>query len=1327
MKEFDDLHKTLYDKSTETIQEIHAIHFENPDESEVISFQAGLDFPEVSSLTNASGSVGKEPKVSFNCSPLGVEMSTQNRAPDGVNPDSNIPVGTFSAAEVYKAPKGENYDMRPHVYDGVTKSLVLWDTGSQVTAYPPDPGDAVDPSLSLKAVNGSVLKCYGYKEVEIQINRKVYQMRAIKTDVRTPILGWDFNKRYKLATDWNEWGDAVLIDKRANITHIFKYKAVPHSDPQKLHTIEEPVGVSSSNFSSTFGQQPSKGSHSLVFDVASVEALEEELDVVINNLETMPESEYKELVKKYPDLLELNFSTETPKNGIIHRIDTAGHAPCKAKVRKLLPGSHKAIEGEKAIKQLLKLGIIEEVDPSKPNNWSSALHLPSKPDGSLRPVGDYRLLNAKTVLDLYPLPNLRSFTAKIAGSNIFSKVDMAKAFHQIVIDPRDRHKTCITTPWGLFNFRRLSMGMQNSAQSFQRLVDSILKDTPNIFVYLDDILIFNKNKEEHLRTIEEVFRKLSAAGLTLSLSKCEFGKTSLDYLGYSVSREGIKPIAKKVAAIQDFPEPSKQKQLLGFLGALNYYRASLPSLPPTDPKSKDRTPAEILEPLYKIATAEIPRNKFPEIWKHSKACRQAFQDAKLLLQRAITLNFPDPRAPLALTTDASKVAMGATLDQWVDGSWRPLGMWSKSFKPQQRTYSTFRRELMAIQYSMRHFNSEFRGRHLIVFSDHRPILGCFKAENPQPHDAIAVNAINEISQWTSDIRFKAGKEIVVADWLSRPPDCPIGTAYESEPNLQTKNEKIEYVPMEATLAALEEVALHVLSPKAIAEDQHLDPQVVAHKAGQMPRNVHMGTVRLADEELYCEISDPKNPRPMIPAKDRSLVINLLHHADHAGQKETLRRVAKEYYWPGLRKDVANFVKTCHPCQIARQSSTINPGVGDFPVPDKRFSFIHLDIVGPLPLSHGHKYILSVYDRCSRWTEAYPLVQASSEEVCRGFMEWVSRYGLPCVAVSDQGNALVANLFQGVLDHFGVKVRFSPVYHAATNGAVERKHQDIKNSLKAALVEMGNKERDQWFRALPWVMLGRRVSLQPNLDASAAQMVLNMSPRIPGQLLGHPGPPLGNQQVRALLDQLYRQADRPPVPTSGKREFIDINDKTADVTHVYVKVDKPESLCPKFEGPYKVVDRPSRSQVTVKVGVTKEGEDRVLTYHWTSCKPAFLREGAEEGSRPMRGRKPKQSSGPERSLDNTGETQQALAPNIQDGGQNKQTVERGEIQTAVRDKPSPEPVYDTLSGNAPHPDYVKKGPVITTAMFNKWTPDLFGIPPNQVRPIRSTRNTNPKYV
>ena len=1233
-----------------------------------------------------------------------VECTKTSRSLEGA------PEGIFSAAEVVNSQHGVSWDMRPHLLDGVTGQRLLLDSGSQVTAYPPEPGDKPVPELSLRAVNGSILKCYGHKEVEIKINRKTYRIRAVKTDVKNPIIGWDFTKKYRLSTDWNEWGDAVLIDRKANITHILKYKAVPHADPQKLSSIPShqlppnPHGVNPEQ--ARPGRHES--SHQFAFDVASMEALEKELDFVINDIEAMPESEFKQLILKYPDLLKMNFSTETPKNGIIHRIDTAGHAPCKAKVRKLLPGSHKAVEGEKAVMQLLKLGIIERVDPSKPNHWSSPLHLPSKPDGSLRPVGDYRLLNAKTVLDLYPLPNLRSFTDKIAGSTIFSKVDMAKAFHQILIDPRDRPKTCITTPWGLFNFKRLSMGMQNSAQSFQRLVDSILKDTPNIFVYLDDILIFNKNRAEHLQTIEEVFKKLSAAGLTLSLAKCEFGKSSLDYLGYTVSAGGIKPIEKKVQAIQDFPEPEKQKQLLGFLGALNYYRASLPSLPPSGDNpdlSKERTPAEVLEPLYKIATAEIPRGKFKEIWKYSIACKQAFKDAKLLLQRAVTLNFPDPSAPLALTTDASKVAMGASLEQFVQGSWRPLGLWSKSFKPQQRTYSTFRRELMSIQMAMRHFNPDFNGRHLVIFTDHRPILGAFRSENPQPHDAIAMNAINEIGQWTSDVRFKAGKSLVIADWLSRPANCPIGTAYEAEYvqtnrqspsgspgdlNLKSAPETdIRYVPPEQTLAALEEVALHVLSPSQLAEDQHLDPEVQAHMSGNLPKNVKVGVVRLADVELVCETSDLKNPRPMVPKKSRDLVINLLHHADHPGQRETLRRVAKEYYWPKLRRNVSDFVRTCHACQLAKQSSTVNPGVGDFPVPDKRFSYIHLDIVGPLPVSHGYKYLLTIYDRCSRWTEAYPLVRDSSEEVCRGFMEWVSRYGLPCVAMSDNGNALVANLFQDVLKSFGVEVRFSPAYHAATNGAIERKHQDIKNSLKAALVEMGNSKRDKWFEALPWVMLGRRVSYQPNLDASAAQMVLNMSPRIPGQLLGHPGPPLSNAQVKALLDQLYRMADRQPVQTSGKRSFLDIHDKTEDVTHVYVKVDKPESLCPKFEGPYKVLNRPSRSTVEVQVGVKKDGEPRTLILHWTSCKPAHLRDGASEGCRPMLGRRPKNTSGPV----NTPGTNDTRSFQIQDGGPNKLS------QPAV--------TLD-VEENPPNSNVVAE-------------------PPNHSRPVRATRNKNPIYV
>ena len=114
------------------------------------------------------------------------------------------------------------------------------------------------------------------------------------------------------------------------------------------------------------------------------------------------------------------------------------------------------------------------------------------------------------------------------------------------------------------------MGLKNSAQSFQRLAQDVIGDLEDVFVYLDDILIFSKTQEDHLKTLEELFSRLSSAGLSLALSKCQFGVESLEYLGYKVSADGISPIPRKIDALQDFPPPQKQKDLLGFLGALNY-------------------------------------------------------------------------------------------------------------------------------------------------------------------------------------------------------------------------------------------------------------------------------------------------------------------------------------------------------------------------------------------------------------------------------------------------------------------------------------------------------------------------------------------------------------------------------------------------------------------------------------------------------------------------------------------------------------------------------------------------------------------------------------
>ena len=870
------------------------------------------------------------------------------------------------------------------------------------------------------------------------------------------------------------------------------------------------------------------------------------------------------------------------------------------------------------------------------------------------------------------------------------------------------------------------MGMANSAQSFQRLVESVIGDMENCFVYLDDILVFTDTEEEHVKVLDELFKRLEKAGLTLALKKCQFGSAAVDYLGYTVSQEGLTPIKKKIEALDKFPPPQKQKDLLAFLGALNYYRASLPRLSAEescDPQSpKSRSPAAVLDPLYKLATCKLNKNKneFKNIWEGNEIVRNAFQDAKTLLNKAVTLNFPIPNAPLALSTDASKYCLGASLDQWVNGAWRPLGLWSKSLKPEQQRYSTFRRELLAIKYAVRHFIDEINGRTFCIYTDHKPLVGSWKNQNLQQHDTVALNAINEVAQWTSDVRYKPGKDLLVPDLLSRPFHSDVGTAY-------LPPEEPEYVPPELTMAALEEVALNVVSPSKIAEAQQECQDVKNHKLGHKPSNAVMDTVNVSGQLLYCEVSQKNNPRPLLHKDQRSLVLNLLHHQDHPSAAETLRRVSKEYYWPCLKKDVEAFVRTCHPCQLAKQSPTVNPGTGKFPVPDQRFSAIHLDVVGPLPESEGMKYLLTTFCRTSRWFEAFPMASASSQECVKAFMKHISRFGVPRLAISDNGNSFVANLYQDIMKTFNIEVKFTPAYHAATNGAIERRHQTIKNALKASLVDMGNNHGDKWMRALPWVLLGKRVAYQPDLDSSASMLVFGKSVDIPGQVLGHPGPPLNNLQTRALLEEMYKLEANPAIETSSKTTYNDIS-FTDNTTHVYIKKEDPRGLSPRFEGPYEILSRPSRSQVEVRLGSYVNGEVRKATYHWSSCKPAYNREGFTAGERPKLGRKAR----PDPTNDSPQLTVMA-DDQVPKDAENKQPVEMRAIprvsnhetsNSECSDRPSSVERGKIQTSRQPHPDYLAKGDVITREMFDKWTPDLLNLPN---RPVRSTRNPNPNYV
>ena len=320
------------------------------------------------------------------------------------------------------------------------------------------------------------------------------------------------------------------------------------------------------------------------------------------------------------------------------------------------------------------------------------LLLSSKPGGKWRPCGDYRRLNASTEDDRYPLPHIQAFNSHLAGCTIFSKIDLIRGYHQIPMDQTSIAKTALITPFGLWEFLRMPFGHKNAAQSFQRLMDGILRDVPFAFVYLDDILVASHSPQEHHQHLQQLFTLLSSNGLVIDKAKCVFGADEINFLGHHVSAAGITPLPDRIAALQNSSAPTDRTSLQRFLGMVNYYHRFLPGI------------ADTLAPLHAQANGK------GQTIEWSKDCQEAFDkaktvlsNAKTVLSNAVFLHHPQPDLPTSLTVDASNTTIGVQLERRKGESWVPVAFFSRKLSDSERKYSAFDRELLASYSAIKHF------------------------------------------------------------------------------------------------------------------------------------------------------------------------------------------------------------------------------------------------------------------------------------------------------------------------------------------------------------------------------------------------------------------------------------------------------------------------------------------------------------------------------------------------------------------------------------------------------------------------------------------------
>ena len=826
-------------------------------------------------------------------------------------------------------------------------------------------------------------------------------------------------------------------------------------------------------------------------------------------------------------------------------------------------------ELKKQLDALLEKGFIR----SSVSPWGAPVLFAKKKDGGLRLCIDYRVINKHTIRNVSPLPRIDDLLDHLHGAQYFSKIDLQSGYHQIRLTEEAIPLTGFNTRYGHYEWVVTPFGLTSAPGTFQTLMNDTFRDLLDecVLIYLDDILIFSRTAEEHRKHVELVLRRLQEHKLRAKLSKCAFGLTELDFLGHVVSKDGIRPDPKKLQAIRDWPVPENVTTLRSFIGLATYYRRFV------------RNFSKIMAPLTDLLVGKVGK-KDKLAWGQIQT--EAFENIKTALMTAPVVIAPNPQIPFTVTTDASDYAIGGVLSQLIDGIEHVIAYESRKMQPAERNYPAHDREMLAVIHCMRVWRHHLQGPHPVLIRTDNIAVSHFRTQKLL--NKRQARWMEFMEEFWYVLEHKAGKTNVVADALSRRPD-----------HLNAMGRHSPDAPL-LHLASLSSpglaTTLHDLIQEWCEHDdaymRSLQETIEATGGPTHPFKLHEGLLYYAPEG--------KRPRYYIPAGD--LRYQLLREAHdvpisgHLGRDKTLERLSRFFYWPGMDKAVAYYVRTCPACQRSKPSNQKPIGqLMSLPVPTAPFESVSMDLITDLPPSHrGYDAMVVWQDRMGKLLTVRACTKdINAVELAELFFDTiVCRFGLPKSIVSDRDPRFTSMFWSTVFKLSGTKLDMSTAFHPQTDGQTERANRTLEEMLRSYV----DAQHDNWCDCLTSLEFAYNSSVQASTGFSPFKITYGFEPITPMALLADSIPTTSATNPTAM-DFV---AERENVIATARRHILAAQQRQAKATNrtrrdyefavgdnvllstANLKLQPNNKLTNRYCGPFKISKIVSRNAVKLEL-------------------------------------------------------------------------------------------------------------------------------------------------